>query len=57
MKKENVKKFWNNHKKTIKTAVKIVILPTSVIVAYVIINKILDKKTNSIFEKLENDMK
>ena len=49
MKKENVKIFWNEHKKTIKKAVILVTVPTVVIVGYVIVNKILDKKINSIF--------
>ena len=57
MNKENVKKFWKDHNKTIKTMVKIIILPMPVIVGCVILNKILDKKTNSIFDKLEDNIK
>lgn len=53
MKKENVKRFWNERKKTIKKAVILVTVPTVVIVGYVVVNKILDKKTNSIFKELE----
>ena len=57
MKKENVKKFWKEHNKAIKTAVKIAILPMPVIVGCVILNKILDNRTNKIFEQIEIDEK
>ena len=57
MKKENVKRFWNEHKKTITKAVILVTVPTVVVVGFVVINKILDKKTNKIFDKLEDSIK
>ena len=57
MKKENVKRFWNEHKKTITKAVILVAVPTVVVVGFVVINKILDKKTNKIFDKLEDSIK
>ena len=53
MKKENVKEFWKEHKNTIKKAVILITVPAVVIGAYVVIDKILDKKTNSIFKELE----
>lgn len=57
MKKENVKNFWNQHKKTITKAVIFIVLPTVVVGTYVVVNKILDNRTNKIFEKLEDNMK
>ena len=57
MKKENVKKFWKEHKNTIKKAVILITVPAVVIGTYVVVNKILDNKTNKIFEKLEDNMK
>lgn len=53
MNKENVKIFWNKHGKKIKRAVILITVPAVVIGTYVIIDKILDKKTNSIFKELE----
>jgi hypothetical protein len=44
MKKDNVKKFWNEHKSTIKKAVILVTVPVAVIGAYVVVDKILNKK-------------
>ena len=51
--KENIKRFWNKHKRTMKKAVILVTVPAAVIIGYVVVNKILDKKTNSIFKELE----
>lgn len=57
MKKENIKGFWKKHKKTIKKTVILATMPVVVIGVYVVINKILDKKNNEIFDKLENNIR
>lgn len=57
MKRENVKRFWKEHNNTIKKAVILVTVPTVVIVGYVMVNKILDNRTNKILEKLEDTIK
>ena len=54
MKKENVKKFWNKHKKTIKTAVILVTIPVAFIGIYVAIDKVLDKHSEELYDLLEN---
>lgn len=53
MNKENVKRFGNKHKKTIKKAVILVTVPTVVIVGYVVVTRIV-KRNNDMVEVLKN---
>jgi predicted transporter len=53
MNKENAKKFWKEHKETIKKTVIIAVVPVPVIVGIVLLNKIVDKRNEEIFNILE----
>lgn len=53
MKKENVKRFWNDHKKAIKTIVVLVTVPVVFIVLNMAIEKVLDKHMDEISDLVE----
>ena len=53
MNKENVKKFWNKHNKTIKNVVMVAIIPVPAIILYYGLAKYLDKHVDELNDLLE----